>query len=336
MKMICRAVIVLALTTVFGVPVSFAQDKAKVETATAVQSRREIIVVVSGGRVRSEPSTSGTILKESTLGTRYFATSERNGWDEVVLETSADELKTKTGWISKTITEPFDGKNPGVQFQKIANKYLGQKSISFNDAKQLFEALPAFADDAKTYEVGGDLRLKSLAALSLALKAIPFDKGTQSPYKEFLAKYKNSVVYSEPAGEWYVRSDRYWELHERYRRHKIGEVIAWNAVATPFPGECEGYINCYLYKMRASDGEYLNFYPNGKYTRQSLQNMSAMLQPIAADAKAKSVYYTTSDISDRAEFNRMLADLRKIVSRTPFVEKQEVLRQIDLIAEAFR
>lgn len=334
MKKTYKAAVIVALSTVLFVPVSFAQDKT--DTAIVSPPKREIIVVVSGGRVRSEPSTAGSVLKESTLGTRFFAISERNGWDEVILEISADDSKTKTGWISKTITESFDFKNPGVQFQKIANKYLGRKSLSFNEAKQLYEVLPAFADDAKTYEVGGDLRLKSLTALSLALKAIPFDKGSQSPYKEFLTKHKNDVVYSEPAGEWYVRSDRYWELHQRYRRHKIGESIAWSAAATPLPGECEGYINCYLYNLRATDGEYLNFYPNGKFTRQALQNINAMLQPIAADAKSKSSYYTTSDISDRAEFNRMLADLRKIVSRTPFVEKQDILRQIDLIAEAFR
>jgi hypothetical protein len=307
-------------------------DKATPE----VQPVRNIVVTVTGGRVRSAPNPEGEILLESTIGTRFSAISEKGGWDEVKLTSGSEEDKPKTGWISRTITEAYDVARPGVQAQKITNKYFTRKEIGFQTAKQIFEYLPGAADDAKTFEVGGDLRLKSLSALSLALKKIPFGKSETSPYKEFLAKYKDSVAYSEPAGEWYVRSERYWKLHTRYQKHKVGERIAWQAASNPLPGECEGYINCYLYLLRVTQGEYLNFYPNGKFAVQSLQNINAMLSPIVADISRKQSYYTTNDISDRAEFNRMLAELRKIVSRTPFVDKQSVLGQIAKIAEGFR
>ncbi len=310
----------------------FGQKDTTPDTSAAPE--RQIVVAVTGGLIRSAPK--GKILSETSIGTRLVAISQKSGWDEVRLDDGSNEEKAKTGWISQTITKPYDSANPGVQSQNIVEKYYSRKEINFKTAVQLFEYLPGAADDAKTYEVGGDLRLKSLIALSLALKAIPFGKSETTPYKEFLTRYSNYVVYSEPAGEWYVKSERFWELHERYKTHKIGELIAYKAAENPLPGECEGYINCYLYSLRATDGEYLNFYPSGKYSKQSLKNINSLLQPIASDVVEKTVYYTTSDISDRAEFNRMLAELRRIVSRTPYVEKQDVLELIAQIAEGYR
>lgn len=323
------AIAFIATAAVFVVS---AQDSSNSDEEANVE--REILMAVTSGRIRSAPSLQGKILRESTLGTRFKAIAEKNGWDEVRLESTGDD--EKTGWISRSITQPYDRVKPGVQMQAIAGKYFARKKMRFSTAKQLFEALPGAADEAKTFEIGGDLRLKSLEALSIALKTIPFGKEKASPYKEFLEKYKTDVVYSEPAGEWYVRADRFWELHGRYKKHKVGEEIAWRAAANPIPGECEGYINCYLYLLRVTQGEYMNFYPSGKYSRQALLNMRAMLQPIVSDVRTKTVYYTTSDVSDRAEFNKMLSELRKIVASTPFVEKQLVLKQIADIAEGYR
>ena len=314
-------------------PAVLAQSEEETEKP---KYKRQIIVAVTGGRVRTGPSTDKQIIREYDIGSKFSVLNEKNGWSEVVLEEAGENTEAKVGWISNTITETYDSNRPGVQFQKIAAKYLSRKSLSFGAAKQLFYHLPKAADAAKTYEVGGDLRLKSLEALSKALKKVPINKSESSPYKEFLAKHKDDVVYSEPAGEWYVKAQKFWELHARYRQHKVAQKIAWRAAANPLPGECEGYINCYLYLLRATQGEYLNFYPGGTYSKQAIMNMRGMLQPIVADARTKASYYTTNDVSDRAEFNKMLAELRKIVSRSPHVEKQTVLNQIVAIAEGYR
>jgi hypothetical protein len=307
-----------------------ATDKKIYETS-------EIVVAVTGGRIRSEPNLRSEVLKQSTIGTRFTVLEEKDGWYKLELAKAEKEGEEGTfGWISKSITSKYDDSKPGKIYQELVDKYFKRKSLSFNTAREIFEFLPEAADEAKTYETGGDLRLKHLLALSLTLKAIPINKQGEAPYSEFLEKYKNDVVYSEPAGEWYVRSEKFWQLHLRYQKHKIGEEIAWQAAGNPIPGECEGYINCYLYLLRVTDGEYLNFYPNGKYSRKSLVDVNNLLQPIVADLQTKSVYYTTSDITDRAEFNRILSELRKIISNTPHIEKQKILKQINLIAEGHR
>lgn len=330
MKKIHKSVLVLLVVLIsFGY--AFAKQQENVSTSS---KSMQIIVSATGGRVRSRPSLQSEILKQMTIGTILPMIDQNKGWFKVLLP--KEDEKEKAGWISKSITSTFDeAKRDGI-YKRIADKYFKRKSLSFNTARELFDFLGPAADSAKTYEVGGDLRLKRLLALSAALKSIRPDRFDRAPYKEFLAEHKDEIVYSEPAAEWYVRSNNFWELHERYKKYRIGETIAWKATANPLPGECEGYINCYLYIIRTTNGEYLNFYPNGKYSRQALRDTINMLEPIVADLKRKSVYYTASDISDRAEFNKYLAQLRTIISKTPYIEKHRALKQILKIAEAHR
>jgi uncharacterized protein YgiM (DUF1202 family) len=296
----------------------------------------QIIVTVTGGRVRSEPSLQSEILKESTIGTRFTVLEEKNNWSRIQLTEATEDKEAKSGWISNTITTKYDASKPGLIYQQIVDKYFQRKKISFSTAAEIYQFLPRAADEAKSFEVGGDLRLKQLIALASALKAIPFGKSNSSPYKEFLSKHKADIIYSEPAGEWYVRSENFWALHQRYKKYRIGETIAWTAAGNPTAGECEGYINCHLYRLRITQGEYLNFYPNGKHSLEALQDVYNLFQPIVADLPVKRVYYTASDISDRAEFNSMLADLRKIISKSPHLIKTKILKQINQIAEGHR
>lgn len=312
-------------------------DKPKTETAKPkIDLSNQVVVAVTKGRIRSEANTQSKILTEATIGTHFVVLEEKNGWSKIILKEATEEKEAETGWISKTITTKFNVANPILSYQQITDKYLQKKDLSFEDATILFEFLPKAADEAKTFDVGGDLRLKSLKALSMALKTIPNGKENNSPYKEFLKKYADDVVFSEPSAEWYVRSEKFWELHQRYQKYNIGESIAWSAAGNPTPGECEGYVNCHLYRLRITTGEYLNFYPNGKNSKQALADVFNLLQPIVGDLSAKSVFYTASDISDRAEFNSMLADLRKIISKSPHLEKTKILKQIQDIAEGYR
>ena len=301
-----------------------------------VEETSEVIVSVVNGRVRSSPSLKSEILKEMKVGSRLTYVDENSRWFKVSLSDAGEEQAEKVGWISKTIATKFDSADPDPIFQKIANRYLQRKSLSFKAASQVFEFLQPAADEAKTYETGGDIRLKRFLILSKALGNINFDHANKSPYKEFLTKYDDVVIYHEPAGMWIVRSDRLWELHGRYKKHKVGEEIAWHAARNPLPGECEGYIVCHINYLRVTSGEYLNFYPSGKYAGRALTDIGNMLQPVIADLPEKTTYTTASDISDRAEFNKMLSELRTIISRTPYIEKNRILRQIDLIAEGYR
>ncbi len=299
------------------------------KTTSGSKAERQIIVNVTSGRVRSEPNSNSAVLKSLNLGTILQISDTKSGWYQVKLADSS------SGWISGTIVTDLSAAARGEIYKKIADKYFKGKAMDFTTAAQVFDFLKSIPSDIGN-ELSADLSFKRLLALDAALKKIPLEKKDENPYKNFLAANKKEIVYSEPAGEFYVRSDEFWELHGQYKNLPVGEEIAWKAANNPLPGECEGYINCYLYALRVTDGEYLNFYPGGKYSKKALQNINSLFAPIVADSKEKTIYTAATDISDRAEFNRYLAELRTIISRVPLVEKSKTLQQINQLGEGYR
>ncbi len=316
--------------TIFSQTKPAATPTPKAIETPAPKPKKQIVVNVTSGRVRSQPNTQSETLKVADIGSVFDVIDEKNNWSNIELS------ENKNGWISNTITAKYDDSQRGKIYQEIAEKYLKRDKLDIKTAGELLRFLPKAADEARTYEIGGDLRLKRLSVLRSALDSIPFDKSDKSPYREFLKENENEVVYSEPSGRWYVRSNAFWELQNRYSAYKIGDEIAWQGALNPIPGECEGYINCHIYALRATSGEYLNFYPNGKHSKEALNNLTNLLEPLTADAKVKNIYYSANDTSDRAEFNKLLTELRAIVAKLVYVEKNKTLAQIQTIAEGYR
>ena len=90
------------------------------------------------------------------------------------------------------------------------------------------------------------------------------------PYKSWTDEREKEIVYSEPAGQWYVHSNVFWSLQTKYKDLPVAERIAWEASQTPLPGECEGYLPCYLYKETVTSGRYLKLYPRGAHADAAL------------------------------------------------------------------
>ncbi|MDQ6786876.1 MAG: SH3 domain-containing protein [Acidobacteriota bacterium] len=310
-------------------PASTAKPTPKV-TASSPTQHRQIIVSAASAQVRSAPDASASAISNVNIGKTFTVLEENSAWYRVRISNN------KNGWMPKTAADDFDPAKREEIYQSIAGKYFKDEQIDFATAVQVFDFLNAALPQVKKTDAQADFSLKRLLALSSALKAIPFGKGGEKPYKDFLAANEKEVVYSEPSGEWYPRADLVWELHGQFKDSSVGEEIAWQAAQTHLPGECEGYVNCYLYLLRVTDGEYLNFYPGGKYAKKSLENITTVLEPIVADLKEKTVYTSATDISDRAEFNRLLTELRTIISKVPFSEKAKTIQQINQIGEGFR
>ena len=288
--------------------------------------KKQIIVNVTAARVRQEANLQSETLQYADIGTIFTVLEEVKDWSKVKV---SDD---KEGWISKTITENFSSANRIKTYNLLADKYLIKKNLDFITAANVYYFLKKAGEETDNAE----LEFKKFQMLEKALDLMPTDKFNDNPYKNFTTKNSGEIVYSEPAGQWYVNSKLLWELHAKNKNKPIGEEIAWQAAQTSLPGECEGYINCYLYKLRVTDGEYLNFYPSGKHSRDALLNITNFLEPINQDSAQKTVYSGPYDISDRADLNKHLAELRTIVSKTPYVEKQKTINQINRIAEAFR
>ena len=308
-------------------------DKAPLSPPIKKEAKKEspknypqIIVNVAAGRIRREPDLAAETLQTVALGTIFDVKDKNPQWSQIAL------AGNETGWISNTITSDFNAARREKIYLDIADKYLKRDKLDFSDAARAFDFLTRAARETDSAELG----LKRLQILDATLRLIPVGKAEDNPYKNFTNANADKIIYSEPAGAWYARSNLFWELHAENKDKPFGEQIAWAAANNPTPGECEGYVNCHLYRLRVTVGEYLNFYPNGKHSREALQTIADMLAPMAADARLKQTFSAPNDITDRAEFNKTLAELRAIVAKLPFVEKQKTLQQIGIIAEGYR
>ena len=297
---------------------------------TNAKSLGQIIVTATNVTIRQEATTKSPKLTSVRLGKIMPLVKKGGSFYQIEYENG------KNGWIATTYTRDFDADRRESLYREIGDKYLNLKKFDYANAAEVTDFLRTSAAFVKTDQARAELSFKRLQFIAAALKAIPSGKGEQPPYKNFIRAIEKDSAYSEPSGEWFVNAASLWDLHGKYTALPIAEEIAWAAANTPIPGECEGYVNCDLYNIRATDGEYLNFYPNGKYTQKALTDIAGNLDPLVADIKAKTVYKSPTDISDRAEFNRFLTELRTIVSKVPNIEKNRVLKQIGDLGEGYK
>jgi hypothetical protein len=154
--------------------------------------------------------------------------------------------------------------SPSASFEQEATAVL-QRDHSFAVAAGMAESLAAALQAEADLEARGRLTLLFVRTMRSALGAIPMDAPEREPYRAFLQRHQVESVYSEPAGQWMLRPDAIWSLHDANRASASAEPIAWEAVDNGMPGECEGYPPCELATMDALDGEYLRRHPDGPH-----------------------------------------------------------------------
>jgi hypothetical protein len=292
----------------------------------------QIIVTTFSVPVRSQAKPDAATLSNVKLGTVLRVTEKNPAWYKVQYSTGG---QTSVGWVSANSVNDLSSSGKTEIYRQIVERNY-KPQMDFESASEFYEFTSKVGGELDASDKSAEIQLKRLLALRSALKTIPADKRENSPYKEFLKTQEKEIVYNEPAGQWLVVSNEFWDLHNKYKRSTVSDSIAWEAANNPLPGECEGYVNCYLFDMRMRFGEYLNLHPNGKNAAEALKNMTDYLSPIVADLQAKAVYNGPSDVTDRAEFNNLIAELRTIIARLPFVEKEKTLQQLRQIAEAYR
>lgn len=292
----------------------------------------QIIVTTFSVPVRSQAKPDASTLSNVKLGTVLRVTEKNPAWYKVQYSTGG---QTSVGWVSANSVNDLTASGKTEIYRQIVERNY-KPQMDFESASEFYEFLSNARGELDVSDKSAEIELKRLLALRSALKTIPADKRGNSPYKDFLKTQEKEIVYNEPAGQWLVVSNEFWDLHNKYKKSTVSDSIAWEAANNPLPGECEGYVNCYLFDMRMRFGEYLNLHPNGKNAAEALKNMTDYLSPIVADLQAKAVYNGPSDVTDRAEFNNLIAELRTIIARLPFVEKEKTLQQLRQIAEAYR
>lgn len=305
------------------------------------------IIVASGARVRSAPNAGGGEVGRLQLGV-VVRELERSGAKERVGGTEDFWYRVAApggveGWVFGALTAPFDEARRAAIYRKLAADRLkpaGEErepsAATFAEQTDLVAFLTRAASEFKARAERGEFELLRLLALHQALGFVPIEKQTEQPYQSWLKTHEPQIAYSEPAGQWFVRADLLWDLQKRYADlPPLGERIAWEASQIPLPGECEGYLPCYMHLYTLTEGRYLKLYPRGANADKALGQMADSLTEIVKSISSPNNPYEVP-AADRAEFRRTVALLRAQISAVPNPNRARALRQLDALARHFR
>lgn len=306
----------------------------------AAATTKSRIVTATGARMRSGPSASAAEVGRLQLGV-VVRELERSGGREKV--GAAEDFWYRVaapgggveGWVFGGLTAPFDAGRRVEIYRRLAGDRLKAEESSFSDRIELVGFLERAAPEVKRRDERGEVELLRLLALHKSLATVPFEKQSESPYQAWVKKYEPQIVYSEPAGQWLVRAQLFWDLQKKYADLPLGERIAWEASQIPLPGECEGYLPCYLYLYTVTEGRYLKLYPRGASAGKALSQIADSLTGIVKSLSSPDSPYEVP-AADRAEFGRTVILLRSQLKGPPNPNRARALTQLDALARRFR
>jgi hypothetical protein len=318
-----------------------AHARAALPSASARQQNatRSRIVNASGVRLRERPETGagevarlplGVVVQEleRTPEKAKVGTAE-DYWYQVAAPDGA------RGWVFGGLTAPFDPARREAIYRALADERLSNAAASFNELSDLVRFLDRAVKEVTRRDAHAEFELTRLMALARSLAAISIAEQEKPPYKVWTTEHESEIVYSEPAGQWFVRADRFWDLQRKYRDLALAERAAWQAAETPLPGECEGYLPCHLSVASMTSGNYLKLYPRGPHAEAALASVTELLEQVSTDLGSATPSYDVPR-AERAEFRKSVAALRAQLVPVPSPKKARTLKLLDGIASRFR
>lgn len=302
-------------------------------------SGRKLIVTAAGVRLRERPETAaaevgrlqlGSIVDELERSAEKSRVGSAEGFWHLVSAPGGAR-----GWVFGGLVAPFDPAQRDAAYLKLANERLANTSATFADLSELVRFLERAVREVKRRDALAELELLRLGALARSLAAMPFEDLAKPPYKSWTDEREKEVVYSEPAGQWYVNSEVLWDLQGRYKDLPLAERIAWEASQTPTPGECEGFLPCHIYRESETNGRYLKLYPRGAHAEEALAKLAESLGYVVEDLRGSNPAFEVPR-EDLPNFRESMAALRAQLAQVPEAKKARVVAQLDEIARRFK
>jgi len=238
---------------------------ASIAAAAAAGQLR--ITAVANATLRAMPEAGADIVAQVPLGTTV-AEAGPAGLDKTWVRVRLPD--TREGWVLASLTRTLDRDWPWPTFDAIVASRLARTGDGFPAATELVAFIERVAPDYTNAEGGAGIELARLRAMAAALRSIPFGGGRREPHASWLAERVGEVVYDEPGGRWILAGGPIWDLHARYAATSSADDIAWLAVTTGLPGECEGHLACYLDIRNRLHGEYLRREPDGRHATDAV------------------------------------------------------------------
>lgn len=295
-------------------------------------------MTAAGARLRERPETAaaetgrlqlGAVVDELERSAEKSKVGSSEGFWHLVSATGGAR-----GWVFGGLVAPFDPVRRDAIYLKLTSDRLANTAATLADLSELVRFLDRATREVKSRNALAELELARLVALARSLAAVPIQDLDKQPFKTWTDEHQKEIVYSDPAGQWYVKADLFWGLQSKYAGLPVAERAAWEAAQTPLPGECEGYLPCHIRGQSWTNGKYLKLYPRGPHADAALANIAQVLGYVTEDMRGSNPSYGVSR-EDRGEFRKAIAELRALVAATASPKKTEMLKQIDAIARYF-
>jgi hypothetical protein len=283
------------------------------------------ITSVSNVRLRASPSETAAVVASLPLGAELVqleSGGDGASWTRVRVTAGGSH----DGWLPTRLTRSLVTSRRADVIEEIVKERLARKGDGFGARAELADFVGRELKRTPDPETGGRFALYWMRAMSAALEAVPFGRGSQPPYKSWLAGLAGTVVYDEPGGRWMIRADRLRALHDEYARTSSADEIAWAAVQHGLPGACEGFIPCYVRRLNLLEGEYLRRSALGTHVDEAVARVAhATSQWPWPPARP----YFLDPARDCAELVTSLDPLRAAVAATRADGVQSVLGRLD-------
>lgn len=275
----------LILVRSFSLVAAFFVFSASARAAQTDTSTR--ITAATNVTLRMTPSPDGAPVAQLPLGTEV-AESGPAGLEKTWIRVRLAD--SREGWIQTSLTRPLDSIWRWPVFDHIITERLGRKGDGFAATAELLAFIERVAPEYTDPDGRGRIELARLRALAATLRNVPMNGARRELYSTWLTSHKEEVIYDEPGGHWMITDEAIWKSHARYAGTKSADEIAWFAVRNGLPGECEGYVPCYIGANNRLYGEYLRRHPAGAHAQEAVAWIKGTADLLVAPVKAGSAY----------------------------------------------
>ncbi|AKJ06145.1 SH3 domain-containing protein [Archangium gephyra] len=297
--------------------------------ATPSKTEKQRITAASGVKMRATPRPDGQEVTRLFIGTE-LRELERSEKQETVGGKTDSWYRVATpegqeGWVFGAFVLPLEPERRVQTLLDIAGQRMADEKAPFVDRADLANFLKGAVEKALDKASAAKLELARWRAVRWALGAITSQEVPEKTYEPWVKRQGEVLVYSEPAAEWMVDAQVLWKLEEKYRGLPEAEAFAWEATTTPRPGECEGYVPCYLALVTDAEGEYLKRYPIGPHAEKALEAVEQVLGTDGLDEL---------DQDGRAELRKGLSSLETALGKVKPARKKKVMEKLQALRKA--
>ncbi|MBF0408226.1 MAG: SH3 domain-containing protein [Candidatus Riflebacteria bacterium] len=294
--------------------------------------------IISGTnvRVRDIPETKGNIVSELALGVLVKVTETASAEEKIggltgrwyKVEYGVDGIPKGTGWIFGAYSLEYDKDQKSRIGLSIIEKNLSKASQKPDELGQLLrfaERVPPGTDP----EVSLPLKMSYLKALQQYLLYSGTNTDEKVKSDPFLKNAASMIVFSEPAGAFFVKPECFWELYEKSAKLKCAEKIARGASEALIPGESEGYMPAVFSRMVYSKIRYLQAFPKGEHSKKIVDEIYEHLKNLITYFKEDAAKLPAEDLP---ELKTNIKKVRDALSASDSPRKTDTIKQLDQIS----